>query len=225
MGMLKIKASNGGGVYLNFPYGEWVIFGLVLLTWAEGRAAQRFFLMLAIAWLLGKSLEIGLPSLMPWHWHFARLAVMLLFGGWALWRSERRIFPLVFTSFLFSIETLFIVNEPGVFPYGAWLFTLALTLVAWLTAKSYWGTAAAFVGSVLLNQALVRFAYEGIVRHADLPDSFIWNFGVLFFTGWAGWRLGWKNFTARARRKSTSEQLLPVNAVGVCEQAEDRELQ
>ncbi|MDP4126569.1 MAG: hypothetical protein Q8912_06485 [Bacillota bacterium] len=175
--------------------------------------------------MIGKSFEIALPPPMVWHWHYARIAVMLFFGGWALRRAERRILPLLFTSFILSAETLFLVNEPGVFAYGDWFFTIATTFAAWLTAKSYWGTAGAFVGSVLLNQALGRFVYEGIIRHADFPDPFVWNFGVSFFTVWAGLDLGWQRFGASALRKSTSEQLLPVNGVETYEQAQDRDLQ
>lgn len=196
---------------MDFPYGEWLIFFLALATWAEKRASRRFFLMLLIAWLIGKCGEEVFPSAMPWHWHFARLASILTFWGWAWQRAERRILPLLFTSFVLSIETLLLVNEPGVIPYGSWLLTIVLILVAWLTGKSYWGTAAAFTGSILLNQALVRFTYEGIVRYADFPDAFVWNFGVGFFAIWAGLRL-------------IVEHLLPANGVKAYEPSEEQEL-
>jgi hypothetical protein len=195
----------------------------MLLTWAEGRSSQRFFLLLGIAWLTGKIAELTFPSPLLWHWHFARLMVMLAAEGWALRRAERWVFPLITTSLVFSVETLFQVNEPGVFPYGAWFFSIALVIVALLTAKTYWGTLAAFVGSVLLNQALVRFLYEGIVSHADFPDPFIWNFGVAFFAVWTGLRLALQAFTARALPTSTSALLLPVNEAGVQEQKEDQD--
>ena len=78
-----------------------------------------------------------------------------------------------------------------------------LFLVAWLTAKSFWATAVACVVGVLLNQALVRFTYEGIVRYADLPDPFMWNFGVGVFAVWAGLRLGWQYYTEREISNST----------------------
>ena len=174
---------------MDLPYGEWVIFLLALATWTRKRASRRFFLMLLIAWLIGKCGEVIFPSTMPWHWHYARLVVMLVFWGWAWQRAERRVLPLFFTSFALSLETLFLVNEPGAFPYGSWLFISVLILTAWLTGKSYWGTAAAFTGSILLNQALIRFTYEGIVRYADFPDAFVWNFGVVFLAIWAGLRL------------------------------------
>lgn len=208
-----------------FPYGEWVILFLALATWVEKRASRRFFLMLTIAWLIGKGIEVVVPSTMPWHWHFARLAVMLVFWVWALQRVERRILPLLTTSFIISMETLFIVNDPGVIPYGSWLFTVVLVLVAWLTTKCYWGTAAAFTGSTLLNQALVRFTNEGIVRHADFPDAFVWNFGVGIFAVWAGLRLGWQYYIEREMPKTTAEHLLPANGVGAYEHSEERELQ
>lgn len=207
-----------------FPYGEWVILFLALATWVEKRASRRFFLSLTIAWLIGKGVEVAFPSTMPWHWHFARLAVMLFFWVWALQRTDQKVFPLIFTSFIISMETLFIVNDPGVIPYGSWFFMVALLLVAWLTAKSYWGAAAAFTGSILLNQVFVRFTNEGIVSHADFPDAFVWNFGVGIFFVWAALRLGWQYYLAREMQKKTAEQVLLVNGVVTYEHSEEREL-
>lgn len=174
---------------MDLPYGEWVIFFAALVSWTQKRAYQRFFMMLSIAWVIGKCIEVVFPSTLPWHWHYARLAVILVFWGWAWQRAEQRILPLLFTSLVLSLETLFLLNEPGAFPYGPWLFNFVLILVAWLTGRSYWGTVAAFAGSILLNQALVRFTFEGIVRYEEFPDAFIWNFGVFFFAIWAGLRL------------------------------------
>ena len=193
-----------------FPYGEWIILFLALATWAEKRASRKLFCLLTIAWLIGKYFEVTYPSAMPWNWHYARLASILVFWGWALLRTERerRILPLVLTSLILSVETLFLVNEPGVIPYGSWLFTVALILVSWLTGKSYWGTAAAFAGSILLNQAFVRFTYEGIVRYADFPDAFVWNFGVGFFAIWAGLRLAFHDYAERVKQKATVEPLI-----------------
>jgi len=209
---------------LDFPYGEWVIFFLALATWAEKRASRRFFLMLMIVWLIGKCIEVVFPSTMPWHWHFARLLVMLAFWGWAWQRSERRILPLLFTSLVLSLETLFLVNQPGVIPYEAWVFTVVLVFVAWLTAHSYWGTAATFTGSILLNQLFMRFTYEGIVRRADFPDPFIWNFGVGLFTVWAGLRLAWLYYTEKERETQIVEHLLPANGGKASEPSEEQEL-
>lgn len=207
-----------------FPYGEWVIFFLALATWTEKRASRRFFLMLLIAWLIGKCVEIVFPSTMPWHWHYARLLVMLAFWGWAWQRSERRIVPLLLTSFVLSLETLFLVNEPGVIPYEAWIFTVVLVFVARLTANSYWGMAATFTGSILLNQAFRRFTYEGIVRRADFPEPFIWNFGVGLFTVWAGLSLGWHYYSVRERETLSVEPPLPANGGKVYEPLEEQEL-
>ncbi len=189
-----------------FPYGEWAILFLTLLTWTEKHPSRRFFLMLTVAWLVGKCLELFLPGTMPWHWHFARLAVMLVFWVWALRRTEHRWLPLLFTSLIVGVETLFLVNEPGVVPYISWVFASVLVLVAWLSTKSYWGTAAALTGSTLLNQAFVRFTNDGIVRYADLPNEFVWNFGVGFFTIWAGLNLGWQVYTKRGLQEKDAEQ-------------------
>ncbi len=197
-----------------FPYGELIIFFLALVTWAEKRASQRLFLRLTVVWIIGKGVEGFVPTAMPWHWHYARLAVMFVFWIWACQRAERRILPLLLTSCILSIETLFLVNQPGAFPYELWLFTIVLILTAWLTAKSYWGTAAAFVGSIILNQALVRFSYEGIIRYANLPDSFVWNFGVGFLAIWAGLRLVWRCYSDRGIHLPIAE-LRPTTGVGV----------
>ena len=204
-----------------FPNGEWVIFFLTLVTWAEKRTSRRLFLMLTVVWIIGECLEGFVPTTTPWHWNFARLAVMLFFWRWAWQRAERRVLPLLLTSFTLSMETLFIVNEPGVLPYEPWLFTIVLILIGWQTAKSYWGTAAAFVGSIILNQALVRFSYEGIVRYADLPDPFVWNFGVGFLAIWAGVRLGWRYFSEIERKEPVAE-LLSTPRVGAYEHLEER---
>ena len=209
---------------MDFPYGEWVIFFLALATWAEKRASRRFFLLLLIAWLIGKWGEVVFPSTMPWHWHYARLVVMLVFWGWALKRIERRVLPLLITSFVLSVETLFLVNEPGVIPHESWIFAIVLVFVARLTTNSYWGTAATFTGSLLLNQIFVRFTYEGIVSRADFPDPFIWNFGVGLFTIWAGLRLGWLYYFKRESKTRIGEHLLSANGEKVYEPAEEQEL-
>ncbi|HEY8909948.1 MAG TPA: hypothetical protein VIM51_06660 [Desulfosporosinus sp.] len=208
-----------------FPYGEWIIFFLALVTWTEKRASQRLFLRLTAVWIIGKYLEGSIPTATPWHWHFARLSVMFVFWIWAWRRAERRVIPLLLTSFTLSIETLFIVNEPGVFPYEPWLFTIVLIVISWLTTKSYWGTAAAFVGSIIVNQALVRFTYEGIVRYVDLPDPFVWNFGVGFLAMGAGLHLAWRYNSERERAPVVERLCVPgLNVYEPSEECE-RELQ
>lgn len=207
-----------------FPFGEWFILFITLETWVEKRASRLFFLSLTTAWLLGKGLEVIFPSTPTWHWHFARLSVMLVFWVWGVTRAERRVLPLILSSLVVGLETLFQVNEPGVFPSGTWIFLLILTIVAWLSAKSFWGTAAALTGSLLLNQAFVRFTYDGIVRYADFPDEVVWNFGVTFFVFWASLRLGWQVLSDRKLEKSTSETFATHSAC-VCEPREERELQ
>jgi len=207
-----------------FPYGEWVILFLTLLAWAEKRASRNFFLILTIAWLLGKWVEVFFAGTLPWHWHFARLAVMIVFWAWSLRLAERRFLPLLFTCLIVCIETLFFVNEPGVFPYGEWFFAIVLVLVAWFSTKSYWGTAAALSGSALLNQAFVRFTYDGIIRYINLPNEFTWNFGVGLFTAWATLALGWRFYTERKLQRTDAE-LVPSKSLGTCEPLEERELQ
>ena len=176
---------------MEFPYGEWMIFSLALATSVQKRASRRLFQLLLIAWLLGKCGEVVFPWTLPWHWHFARLMVMLAFWGWSWKRDGRHVLPLLYTTCVLSLETLFLVNQPGVIPYEAWFFTAALFLVARLTGRSYWGTASAFTGSILLNQVFMRFTYEGIMSSADFPDPFIWNFGIGLLTASAGLRFVW----------------------------------
>ncbi|AFM40810.1 hypothetical protein Desaci_1823 [Desulfosporosinus acidiphilus SJ4] len=184
---------------MNFPYGEWIIFFITLVTFIEKRISRWFFLKLAKVWLLGKLFEVVLASESVWHYHYARMAVMLFVGGYAWKRTRRKFWPLILTSFALGVEILFQVNDPGVLPFSSLIFALALASVAWLTAKSYWGTALALIGSVLLNQGFERVVYEGILRHVDLPDPFIWNFGVIFLTVWAGLRLGWRTYYQEAK--------------------------
>lgn len=204
-----------------FPYGEWVILFLTLLAWAEKRASRHFFLMLTFAWLIGKCAELYFALTLPWHWHFARLAVIFVFWLWSLPRAERRCLPLFFTCLIIGAETLLFVNEPGVFPFGEWLFAIALVLVAWLSAKSFWGTAAALAGSVLLNQAFVRFTYDGIIRYIDLPNEFTWNFGVGFFSAWAALSFSWQFYTEREQQNTDAEL---ITTKGSYESPEERDL-
>ena len=207
-----------------FPYGEWVILSLTLLAWSEKRASRRFFLLLTLAWLMGKGLEIVWGGAPPWNWHFARLAVVLVFWVWALKRSEHRLFPLLLTSSIFSAATLFLVNEPGIFPGIAWAFALGKVFAAWLSARTYWGMAAALTGSALFNQLFLRFAYDGIIRYLDLPNDFTWNLGVGMFAGWAGLSLVWRHYLERKSEKMETELLLRQSP-GICESQEERDLQ
>lgn len=209
---------------MNFPYGEWIILFVTLVAWVEKRASRWFFLKMSTIWFLGKCLESITLSSNIWHWHFARIAVMLYVGIYAWKRSQRRVWPLIMTSFVSSVETLFLVNDPGVIPCCSWLFALALVVVAWLTAKSYWGTTLALVGSVFLNQFFGRFVYEGILRHADLPDAFTWNFGIVLLMVWAGLRWGWREYSERGKLMTSVDSLVPTSDNGAYNPENDREL-
>jgi hypothetical protein len=208
---------------LNFPYGEWLIFFITLVTWIEKRASRYFFLKLSAIWLLGKCIESILGYSSSWHWHYARLAVILYVGGYAWQHTQRRLWPLILTSFAMSMETLFLVNDPGVVPFSSWIFAIILVVIAWMTSKSYWGTTLGLTGSVLLDQCLERFAYEGILKHADLPDVFIWNFGVLLLTVWAALRIAWKNYSKREGIPAV-DNLVPTSDKGTFETTSDPEL-
>ena len=164
-----------------FPVGEAAIFTAAILTWAEGHKAYRLFFSLIFAWLAGKGLEGIAGIFMPWHWVFARLAVMLTFLVWS-WRrarSRRLLMPFCLVLISLVIVDLFTVNEPGVLAYEQWVFNGFVLLLAILTGGSFWGTAAAVTAAMLVNQILVPFFYTGIIRHADLPDPFTWNFWVI----------------------------------------------
>ena len=205
------------------PCGEWVIFSLALLAWSEKMDSWRLFRLLLLAWLVGKTFELIMPSPLPWQWHYARLAVIAVFWIWAYKNAEKRILPLVVTGCIAVIETLFQVNDPGAIPYEAWFFNAGFIVAAWLTAKSFWGTAAAYAGSLLFNQVFVRFSYEGIVRYANFPDSFAWNFGVCCFAAWAGIRLG-SRYYLQKRQCKTINPLFPVQEVGNFDAADDSDL-
>ena len=174
---------------MDFPYGEWIILFITMAAWLEKHASRRFFMRLSLLWGLGKSLEMLQAPTGVWHWHYARLAVMLYLAVYAWQRAEKKIWPLTLTCAALIFETLFLVNDPGVLPHAPWLFAAALAVLAWSAAKSYWGTMLAMVGSVLLDQGVERFVYDGVLRPVDLPDNFIWNFGVFFFISWGLLRL------------------------------------
>ncbi|AFQ43144.1 hypothetical protein [Desulfosporosinus meridiei] len=206
-----------------FPFGEWVILFLTLIAWAEKRTTRCFFSLLTIAWLLGKWAETYLLVNMPWRWQLSRLAVMMVFWVWAFRRAERRFLPLFFASLVAFVQTLFFVNEPGVFPFGEWFFAIAMVLVAWLSAKSFWGTAAALTGGSLLNQVFVRFTYDGIMRFANLPDDFTWNLGVGLFSTWTALAYGWR-LNAEKKAKRMTQDLVVVQNLVNCESSEEKEL-
>lgn len=162
------------------PIGEAIIFTAIVFTWAEGHAARRLFFSLAVAWLAGKALEGYTDLFMPWHWVFARLAVMLTFFFWA-WRRARGWWLLIpFSLVLLSLVVidLFFVNEPGVFAYDRWMFNGLVLLLALLAGGSYWEMAASVTAAMLVNQIVVPFFYAGVISHSDLPDPFTWNFWV-----------------------------------------------
>lgn len=193
---------------MTFPYGEWILLFLTLLTWLEKKDSRKFFQILTVAWFVGKGLEMAFVYTMPWHWNFSRIAVMVVFWLWAIKRSEKRFWPLLITCLVLCAETLFKVNEPGIFPCVSWLFAGISVLVAWLTANSFWGAAAALTGSALINLVFIRFTYDGIIGYMDFPTDFIWNFGVGLFSVWSGLILGRQYYAEKKLPWHTKRSLL-----------------
>jgi len=167
---------------LEFPYGEWIIFLLTLVTWAQRHPARRFYLTLSLAWLIGRTVDSLMIGVAPWHLNYARLGVILVFWWWAWRKAKRRLSAFLLTLLSLVMMDLFLVNEPGVLLYDKWVFAGLCFLIAWLATASYWGMAAAVAGSVFINQGLMPLVFGGIVSYVDLPDVFIWNFGVLTLT-------------------------------------------
>ncbi|MHB1652295.1 MAG: hypothetical protein ACYCVD_07425 [Desulfitobacteriaceae bacterium] len=160
------------------PYGEWIIFLLTLVSWAENHPSRHLFISLGLAWIMGKLIE-GMVGI-SWFWHleYSRLAVMIVFFVWAWNRSSRSVFSFLVPSVILMVKYLLVSNEPGVIPLENWLFAGAVLLTAWLTSQSYWGMAASVTGSILISQLFDLFALGGIISHQNLPDPFLWHFGV-----------------------------------------------
>ncbi len=165
-----------------FPYGELIIFLLALVTWAQRHPTHRFYLLLSLAWLIGRIIDSLIIGAVPWHLNYARLAVMLVFWWYAWNKAERHFSALLLTLLSLVLIDLFLVNEPGILLYDQWIFAGLCFATAWLAAGSYWGMAAAVVGGILLNQGLILYVFGGIVSYVDLPDAFLWNFGVVSLT-------------------------------------------
>lgn len=162
-----------------FPYGEWLLFFLVIISWSEGYPMRRWLYALSLAWLTGKALEFMIFTGQPWHFAYSRFAVMIIFLVWGWQKTKHRFVPILLTSLLLITQDLFLVNEPGIFHLQNWLFAGMLLLVAWLSTLSFWGMAVALAGGILINQGFIPFFYGGIVSHMDLPDPFLWNFMVI----------------------------------------------
>lgn len=189
-----------------FPFGEVIILLLTIVTWSEKGPYRTLLFSLLVAWIVGKGFEGLFPTQEPWDWHYARLLTLIVFFIIAFRRSERRALPLIVGCFAISIETLFLLNEPGVFLYDTWIATFALFLICSLTARSFWGSASAFAGSVLFSQLFNRVTYDGLMKHVDLPSPEVWNLGVILFAAWACLGLAWWHLPFKSLDKPTGER-------------------
>lgn len=171
-----------------FPLGEWLLFciGFLAFTQWRGFHLDKRFRMLPLAWILGWILENSSMVPQTWHWHFSRIFVLFGFV-WIAWNRtpERKIVPLFLTSLILLGQDLFSINEPGIFEYDQWVFALLLMCIAYFSAQSLWGMALAIAGGILLNLGFSVFLFNGIVRHYDLPDPFLWHFSIAMFAGLA----------------------------------------
>ncbi|MHB8124178.1 MAG: hypothetical protein ACYDEJ_00820 [Desulfitobacteriaceae bacterium] len=167
---------------MELPYGEWTIFLLGLVTWAQRHPTRHLYISLSFAWIVGRIVDSLMIGEVTWHLNYARLAVILVFWWWAWRKAERCLSAFLLTLLSLVLLDLFLVNEPGILLYDKWFFAGLCFLIAWLAAESYWGMAAAVAGSIFINQGIVPFVFGGIVSYVDLPDAFLWNFGVLTLT-------------------------------------------
>lgn len=167
---------------MEFSYGEGIIFLLTLVTWAQKHPSARLYLLLSLAWLIGRNVDFLIIGELSWHINYARIAVILVFWLWAWRKADGYISALILTLSSLLLLDLFLVNEPGILIHENWIFAGLSFAVAWLTTGSYWGMAAAAAGSVLINQGLIIFFFGGIVSHESIPDAFIWNIGVAALT-------------------------------------------
>lgn len=167
---------------MEFPYGEGIIFLLILVTWGQRHSSARLYSLLGLAWLIGRIADSLIIGEVVWHINYARMAVIMVFWLWAWRKAGECISALLLTLLSLVMLDLFLVNEPGIILYEKWIFAGLSLAVAWLITGSYWGMAAAAAGSTLINQGLIMFFFGGIVNHVSLPDVFIWNIGVAALT-------------------------------------------
>lgn len=168
-----------------FPIGEYLIFSLGLFALVEGftQRSIRPWGALGFVWLVGLVLENNILWDTPWHWHFSRLFVVALFAGLA-WRQTQgsKLLPAFITALTLAGENLFYVNEPGMFKLDQWVFGGIVLFVSYLSTKDLWGMGFALAGGILLDLGISVFLFQGVVRHYDLPDSFLWHLSVTFLT-------------------------------------------
>lgn len=180
-----------------FPYGEWSVLALGLVAWAEKLPVRRLVYLLGAAWFVGKTVEVFFPAVSPWHWHYGRIAVILVFWFFAWHKAKWQVLPLMLTlTGLFTVD-LFLLNKPGIIPYEEWLLPLLLLLIAGFSSLSFWGMAAAFSGAILINQGMVIFFYGGITTHAELPEPFLWHFGTVALVLAGIMRAAWQKYAVR----------------------------
>jgi hypothetical protein len=172
-----------------FPLGEWLLFSLGIMSYMEWHFLhlERHLKILPLAWIFGWIVENIFLQHGLWHWHFSRLFVILCFLGIAWMRTpNRKLLPIFLVGFTLLGVDLFLVNEPGIFPYDQWVFASLLMCIAYFSARNLWEMALGIAGGMLLNLGFSVFLFGGIVRHFDLPDPFLWHFGIAALTGIAG---------------------------------------
>jgi hypothetical protein len=153
-----------------------------MITWAQRHPSACLFNLLSLAWLIGRFVDFLIIGEAAWHINYARITVILAFWLWAWRKAEGCVLAFGLSLISLVLLDLFLVNEPGILLFEKWISAGLCFSVAWLAAASYWGMAAAVAGSVLINQVLTMFFFGGLVSHLDLPDEFLWNFGVLVLT-------------------------------------------
>lgn len=171
-----------------FPLGDWLLFYIGIVAFVEWRTlnCDPSLRILPFAWIVGWILENALILPQAWHWHFSRLFVLLCFS-WIAWKRtpERKVFPMLMTGLTLLGQDLFLINEPGIFAYDQWVFAFLLMCIASFSAQSLWGMALGMSGGILLNLGFSVFLFDGIVRHYDLPDPFLWHFSITALVGLA----------------------------------------
>jgi hypothetical protein len=196
---------------LVLPLGEWLLFSLSFLALIEWRMFHfdKRLRILPVLWILGWLLENSILSPQTWHWHTSRIFVLIGFVLIA-WKNtpERRAMPLLLTALTFLGEDLFLVNEPGIFPYDQWIFALILMCIAFLSAQSVWGVAFALSAGMLLNVGFSVFLFDGIVRHLDFPDPFLWHFSIAVFVGIGAFKQAFSYYRTKFRKPIPTEPLL-----------------
>ena len=166
-----------------FPIGEWLLFSIGILAWLD-EAIPKSLRILPLSWLGGWIFEYFFSFSSTWNWFFPRIFVLLIIGEIA-WRnlSERRIIPMFLAGGILVIQDLFLLNEPGIFPYDQWFFAFLFVLIAYLSSTNLWGMVLGITGGLMWSSFATMFLFNGVVNYYEFPNNFLWHYSFAVVGG------------------------------------------